>query len=152
MPSDDSSKPKKAPGKLNIFVGGPPPPGSTVFRADGTIEHTPDTPDARHEWTVRKMTSRIRDEPENGEWYFERGSALFALRRFAEAIPDFSKLIELIPLWGDCYRLRGLCFYHTSNRTGALADLRRYRELSSPQRLDTDAIGILEELESARSE
>jgi tetratricopeptide (TPR) repeat protein len=95
------------------------------------------------------MTSKIEKEPEDGEWYFERGSALFALGRFAEAIPDFSKLIELVPQWGNYYRLRGLCFYHTNKRAEAAADLRRYRELSRPERLDPAAIKLLEELEGA---
>ena len=150
MSSKKPSDPKRAPGKLNIFVGGPPPPGAVVFKPDGTIDHLPDTPEARHEWTIRKMTLRIELEPDDGEWYFERGSALFALGRFAEAIPDFSKLISLIPQWGDYYRLRGLCFYHTNHRPQALDDLRRYRELSKPQRLEPEAIKILEQLEGAQ--
>jgi tetratricopeptide (TPR) repeat protein len=152
MSSNNPSNPKKGPGKLNIFVGGPPPPGAVVFRPDGTIERAPATPEAQHEWTVRKMTSRIEQEPEDGEWYFERGTALVALGRFAEAIPDFSKLIDLVPKWGDYYRLRGLCFYHTSSHAQALDDLREYRRLRDPQRLESDAIKILEELEGARQE
>ena len=101
MTSDNPSDPKKIPSRLNLFIGGSPPPGAAVFTPDGTIEHTPDTPEARNEWTVRKMTASINREPDNGKWYFERGMALFELDRFAEAIPDFSKLIELIPEWGD---------------------------------------------------
>ena len=150
MSSKKPLDPKRAPGKLNIFVGGPPPPGAVVFKPDGTIDHLPDTPEAHHEWTIRKMTSRINRDPDNGEWYFERGSALFGLGRFAEAIPDFSKLIGLIPQWGDYYRLRGLCFYHTNHRPEALDDLRRNRELSNPQRLEPEAIKILEQLEGGQ--
>ena len=152
MPRNNPSNPKKGPGKLSIFLGGPPPPGAVVFRPDGTIEHAAETPEAHHEWTVRKMTSRIEQEPEDGEWYLERGKALLALGRYAEAIPDFSKLIDLVPKWGNYYRLRGLCFYHTSDRARALDDLREYRRLWDPQRLESDAIKILEELENARPE
>ena len=148
MPKKDSKdRQKKDPPRLNLFVGGSPPPGSTVFRADGTIEHTPDTSEARHAWTVRKMTVKIEQEPDNGEWYFERGSALFALGRFAEAIPDFSRLIELVPQWADYHRLRGLSFFHTGDRSQALRDLGRYRELAKPERLDAEAVTILEDLE-----
>lgn len=150
MPGDDASTPKKAPGKVNLFIGGDPPPGSVVFRPDGSVGVTPDTPEARHEWTVRKMTAKIEKEPDDGEWYFERGSALFALGRFAEAIPDFSKLIELVPQWGDYYRLRGLCHVHANNRSEAAADLSRYRELTRPDRLDPAALEILEELKGGR--
>lgn len=152
MPNENSSDPKRAPSKLNIFVGHAGPPGAVVFKQDGTIERTPDTPKARHEWTVRTMTSRIEHEPENGEWYFERGTALFALGRFGEAIPDFDKLIDLVPQWGNYYRLRGLCFYQTNLPKQALDDLRRYRELWDPKGLEPDAIKVLEELESARLE
>jgi len=152
MTSHDPSDPKKTSRRLNLFIGGPPPPGAAVFKPDGTIEHTPDTPEARHEWTVRKMTASIEREPDNGEWYFERGKALFELGRFGEAIPDFSKLIELFPQWGNYHRLRGLCFYHANQLTQALDDLRRYRELSNPLRLEPEAIKILEELETARPE
>jgi tetratricopeptide (TPR) repeat protein len=152
MPSNNPSNPKKGRSKLNIFVGGPPPPGAVVFKPDGTIEPAPETSEAHYEWIVRKMTSRIEQEPDDGEWYFERGTALFALGRFADAIPDFSKLIGLVPGWGNCYRLRGLCFYHTSNHAKALDDLREYRRLWDPQRLESDASKILEGLEGAPPE
>lgn len=152
MPSNSPSEPKKGRRRLNIFVGGPPPPGAVVFKSDGTIEPAPETSEAHYEWIVRKMTSRIEQEPDDGEWYFERGTALFALGRFADAIPDFSKLIGLVPGWGNYYRLRGLCFYHTSNPAKALDDLREYRRLWDPQRLESDAIKILEELEGAPPE
>jgi hypothetical protein len=83
--------------KTNLFIGGTPPPGAVVFRADGTIDRTPDSPQARHEWTIRKMTLKIEQEPYDGEWYFERGISLMALGRYVEAVSDFSKLVDFYP-------------------------------------------------------
>jgi hypothetical protein len=39
-----------------------------------------------------------------------------ALGRFAEDIPDFGKLIDLVPKWANYYRIRGPCFNHTGNQ------------------------------------
>jgi tetratricopeptide (TPR) repeat protein len=132
--------------KINLFVGGTPPPGALVFKADGTIERTADSPQARHEWTVQKMTLKIEREPYDGEWYFERGTSLMALGRYAQAVIDFCKLVDFYPDYHECYRLRGICYYHANDHARALADLRRYRELCDVN-LETDAIKILAELE-----
>jgi hypothetical protein len=134
--------------KTNLFIGGTPPPGAVVFRADGSIDRTPDSPQARHEWTIRKMTLKIEQEPYDGEWYFKRGISLMALGRYVEAVLDFSKLVDFYPNYDECYRLRGICYYHAGDRARALADLRRYKELCDVN-LEPDAIKILAELEDS---
>jgi tetratricopeptide (TPR) repeat protein len=93
------------------------------------------------------MTFKIQQEPDDGEWYFERGKALMALNHYVEAIPDFSKLIELYPTWGGYYQLRGLCYFRAGDKEHALADLRQYKELEKSERLDEETIKILDELE-----
>jgi len=133
--------------KINLIVGDTPPPGAIVFKADGTIGQTPDSLQARHEWTVQKMTLKIERDPTDGEWYYERGKALMALGRYAEAIIDFSKLVDFHPDYDECYRLRGLGHYHAGDRARALADLRRYKELCDVSRLEPEAVRILAELE-----
>ncbi|MEW5939717.1 MAG: tetratricopeptide repeat protein, partial [Chloroflexota bacterium] len=106
---------------------------------------------ARHKWIVQKMTFKIQHEPDEGEWYFERGKALMALGQYAEAIPDFSKLVELYPTWGGYYQLRGLCYFRTGDKEHALTDLRKSKEFERNERLDKDTIKILEELEKGSS-
>jgi hypothetical protein len=134
--------------KINLFVGGTPPPGAVVFKSDGTIDQTPDSPQARHEWTVQKMTLKIEKDPYDGEWYFERGKALMALGRYPEAASDFSMLIDFYNS-DTCYRLRGLCYYHAGDRARALADLRRYKELCDVSRLEPETVKILSDLEGS---
>ena len=132
--------------KLNIFVGSTPPPGTISFNADGTISKTSDSPELRLEWIVQKMTRKIEQEPDDGEWYFERGNALMALGRYTNAIPDFSKLIDIYAKFGDYYRFRGLCYFYLGDQTHALEDLRSYKQFWS-HKFDAEALKILEELE-----
>ena len=133
--------------KVNLIIGDALPPNAVVFNPDGTIGRTPDTPEVRHKWIVQKMTFKIQQEPDDGEWYFERGRALMALNQYTEAIPDFSKLIELLPIWAGYYQSRGLCYFYTGDKTKALADLKKYKSLEKSERLDDDTIRILDELE-----
>ena len=93
------------------------------------------------------MTLKIQQEPDDGEWYFERGKALMALNQYAEAISDFSKLVELYPTWGGYYQLRGLCYFRAGDKKNALADLKKYKEFEKSERLNSETITILEELE-----
>ncbi len=140
----------RKPTKINLLIGGTPPPGALVFKADGTIELAADSPQAHHESTIQKMTLKIEQEPYDGEWYFERGTSLMALGRYAEALTDFSRLVDFYPNYDECYRLRGICYYHAGDRARALADLRRYRELCADN-LEPEAVKILLELEDGRS-
>jgi tetratricopeptide (TPR) repeat protein len=144
-------KQDSAPTKVNLIIGNTPPPGGITFKPDGTIERVPDTPTARYKWTVQKMTYKIEQEPEDGEWYFERGKALMGLNQYQEAIPDFSKVIDKFPTFGGYYEFRGLCYFHTGDKINALADLRRYKNLSSPERLNENTIKVLDELEKELS-
>ena len=97
------------------------------------------------------MTLKIEQEPYDGEWYFERGTSLMALGRYAEAAIDLSRLVDFYPNYAECYRMRGICYYHAGDRARALADLRRYKELCDVN-LEPDAIKILADLEDSRSQ
>jgi hypothetical protein len=118
-------------GRLNIIVSSAQPPGAIFFGRDGTIAQVPDSLDARHKWVVEKMTLKIEKEPDDGEWYFERGKAYMALNQYAEAIADFNQLIAWYPTSETAYRMRGLCYFHAGDKVTALADLRQYRLLAT---------------------
>ncbi len=133
--------------KVNLIIGNTPPPGAVVFNPNGTIEQTPNSLEARHKWVIQKTTLKIQQEPDDGEWYFERGKALMALNQYSEAISDFSKLVELYPTWGGYYQVRGLCSFRAGDKENALVDLKKYKELEKSERLDGETIKILEELE-----
>lgn len=137
--------------KVNIVVGGTPPPGGITFKPDGTIERVPDSLAARHKWTVQKMTRKIEQEPDDDEWYFERGKALMELRQYQEAIPDFSKIIEKYPTFGGYYEFRGLCYLHAGEKANALADFQRYNGLTNKEHLHESTIKILDKLEKELS-
>jgi tetratricopeptide (TPR) repeat protein len=145
--AQEAHMPDDPPRKLNIFVGGPPPPGGIEISGDGTIRQLPHTVEARAEWTIFKMTHKIAREPDDGEWYYERAMALATLGRYPQAIEDFSMLIGMYPPYADTYRLRGLCYYAMHDHPRALADLRLYQRLSRGRPLDPQAQSILEELE-----
>lgn len=138
------------PTKVNVIVGDTPPPGGITFRPDGTIERIPDSLADRHKWTVQKMTRKIEQEPDD-EWYFERGKAYMGLRQYQEAISDFSKVIEKFPTFGGYYEIRGLCFFHAGDKVNALADFRRYNDLTNKERLNESTIKILDKLEKELS-
>lgn len=146
-----NQRPNPSKTKVNLIIGDTPPPGGTVFNPDGTIGPMPDTPESRHKWTVQKMTFKIQQEPDDGEWYAERGKALMALGQYAEAIPDFSKLVELYPTWAGSYLLRGSCYFRAGDKEHALMDLRKYKELEASERLDKETVKILDELEEKSS-
>jgi tetratricopeptide (TPR) repeat protein len=137
--------------KVNLMVGDAHPPGGYLFYADGRVGRAPDTAEAHNKWIVQKMTFKIQQEPEDEEWYFERGKALMALHQYAEAIPDFSKLIEFYPSWGETYQFRGLCYYGVGDKEQAVADLRKYKELEVSKPLNPETIKLLDELENGSS-
>jgi tetratricopeptide (TPR) repeat protein len=114
-----------------------------MARLSGSQIHQP----ARYKWTVQKMTYKIQQEPDDGEWYFERGKALMGLNQYQEAIPDFSKLIEIYPTGGGYYELRGLCYFHVGDKVNALADLRQYKIYRNKNASIKDTIKTLDELE-----
>lgn len=150
--SSPSGIKKAAPSvKVNLIISDTPPPGGILFKPDGTIERIPDSPTARYKWTIQKMTYKIEQEPEDYEWYFERGKAFMGLNQYQEAISDFSKLIEKYPTFNGYYELRGLCYFHIGDKANALADLRHYKELSNQERLNESTIKILDELEKELS-
>jgi hypothetical protein len=133
--------------KINLIIGDAPPPNAVVFYPDGTIGQAPDSSEIRNKWIVQKMSRKIEQEPDDGEWYFERGKALMALGKYAEAVPDFDKLVELFPTGAVYYQLRGLCYFHSEDKEHALEDLMHYKELSKTDRQDEEAIKILCKLE-----
>jgi tetratricopeptide (TPR) repeat protein len=54
--------------------------------------------------------------------HYKRGCDKNVAQDFANAIPEFTRSIELDPTFGDCYANRGLARFHTKDFNGALAD------------------------------
>ena len=127
-------------------------PNMVTFRADGSVSSGPMPPEMYYNYIVQKATRKIEREPndpDNREWYAERGKALMGLGKFAEAIPDFTVLINIYPSYGLTYGWRGLCYSFSGDGARALDDLRQYKVLSHPKDLDADILKLLEALESA---
>ncbi len=74
---------------------------------------------------------QIHPDWEEGWWYV--GSLYYDSNRFAEAIPAFSKVVELDPKLGPAWSFLGLCLFETKDYPAALTDLKKGHGLGSAQ-------------------
>lgn len=70
---------------------------------------------------LASYTKAIEESPTAGA-YYSRGATYSALNRFAEAIPDFTKTIELAPDYKGVYWSRGFSYMNLRKPKEAVAD------------------------------
>jgi protein O-mannosyl-transferase len=69
-------------------------------------------------------------DPENAEYFINRGACKFRLRRPADAIVDFSEGIRLDPGFANGYLNRAMVRKQTGEIRGAFEDLLKYNEIN----------------------
>ena len=87
-----------------------------------------------YEEAVRYFILALEFEPEEADYYAQRGVALFFLKRFEEAIRDFNAAEEKDSGWDD-FSLRGIAHSELLNFESAVKDISRGIQLS-PENVD----------------
>ncbi|MGQ0636380.1 MAG: tetratricopeptide repeat protein [Planctomycetaceae bacterium] len=68
--------------------------------------------DRQFDAEIAELSSRLKEAPKNVDLYSRRGDLLFFRGRFAEAVRDFDKMVELQPQLETSHWRRGIaCFY-----------------------------------------
>lgn len=88
---------------------------------------------------IARWSEVIAREPHNAEAHFARGYAYLRSYRYALAIQDFDRALEIDANLAEAYRQRGRCYLRTQCYEQALADFDRLIELN-PQ--DAYAYGL----------
>lgn len=77
---------------------------------------------------LASLSARLALTPDNAELHVERGQLNFVVHRFAEAVADFSRAIEIDPALDAGWFGRGLARGRTGDLAAAIADLGVYIE------------------------
>jgi tetratricopeptide (TPR) repeat protein len=75
------------------------------------------------------FSKAVELQPDDGDYYYWRGSAHYELKDFPSALADFSKAVELQPDNGDYYYWRGRAHYELKDFSSALVDFSKATEL-----------------------
>jgi len=79
---------------------------------------------------LKYYTKSIELDPKSYETLKQRGNCYHRLRKFAEAISDFSMAIKLNPLCEESYYSRGVCRYLLDNYQLAINDFEKAKEIN----------------------
>jgi lipoprotein NlpI len=63
------------------------------------------------EETVSRMTQQLQESPKRVDSYSARGDAYFFLGRYAEAVADYEKMVELQPALEAAHWRRGIAYF-----------------------------------------
>ncbi len=108
----------------------------------------------QHAAAANSFTLALAFDPDNPRLYLQRGRTWLALYEWDRALADHNRALALLPDWDEAYFYRGL-LYASVLQTGsqlhreALADFRRYLELSPDGRHAAAAARYLQDLEAA---
>ena len=61
---------------------------------------------------IEEYTKKIKEEPNNAIYYYNRGNTYYSLKEYEKAINDYNKAIELNPSYALAYNNRGVSFYN----------------------------------------
>lgn len=98
----------------------------------------------RPEDAIADYTRALNIEP-SAETYVNRGQVYLQAEKFTSAIADFDRALELDETYALAYRGRGFANYLLGNDADALADLRRYADLSERQ-IEPEITDLIDEL------
>lgn len=110
--------------------------GDVVLEFAGIRKASPtlESPEALLQ-TVDALTATLAQQPQDAEAYYQRGAAYLKSGQYAEAIQDYTKVIELIPQAARGYQARGLAYTEFAYPDKAIADYQQ-----AVERDPTDAV------------
>ena len=79
--------------------------------------------------TIKDYNKAIKDDDENEDAYYNRGTCELELRQFNSAVKDFTKTIELDPTFPKAYYHRAKAYVSLKRFIKALSDLDKALEL-----------------------
>ena len=127
---------RRRPGRT---LGTPPARAPGRLRASSSSEQN----DVPAEDLVARYTERLKAHPDDPDSLHQRGHALLRLRRFDQALADFSAASALRPLDGHLRAYRGICLF----------DLKRYApaldQLESAFQTDPETVRAIVNLDQA---
>jgi tetratricopeptide (TPR) repeat protein len=92
---------------------------------------------------IADYNTAIKLDPNNPDYYSNRGVAYFRLKKYDEAVADESKAIELNPLDDVPYANRGAALYWQNKYSEALLDYSKTIELNSTESAYYTARGVI---------
>ena len=79
---------------------------------------------------IEEYTEKIKKDPDNDTYYYNRGNTLNNLKEYDKAIEDYNKVIELDPKHSFAYNNRGLAFSSLESFDEAIKDFDKAIELN----------------------
>lgn len=92
---------------------------------------TPNCADNDYDCLIAKYTKLIKENHDDAEAYYERGTLYAGRGNYDRAIKDFSSAIKLEPENVTFYYSRGRCYYFKNNINAAIADSTKAIEINS---------------------
>jgi lipoprotein NlpI len=96
--------------------------------------------DERDKWNARfdadiaGLTAQIEKSPKSVELYSRRGDAFFFRGKFAEAVADYEKMVELRPELDAAHWRKGLAYFYAERYEDAAQQFDLYRSVDSVDR------------------
>jgi lipoprotein NlpI len=83
---------------------------------------------------VTRLTAEIAGQPEKFELYSQRGDALFFLGKFAEAVADYDRMVELDAKQDASHWRRGIALFYAERYRQAAGQFERYHSFDNVDR------------------
>lgn len=96
---------------------------------------------------IRRLDSQIADNTKATELYSQRGDALFFRGRFADAVADYEKMVELDPASETSHWRRGIAYFYADRYKDAAHQFEIYHSFDNVDREN----GIWRYLSQAKS-
>ena len=79
---------------------------------------------------IEEYTEKIKKDPDNDTYYYNRGNTLNNLKEYDKAIEDYNKVIELDPKHSFAYNNRGNSYYYKKLYDNAIKNYNKAIELN----------------------
>ncbi|MCY2963314.1 MAG: hypothetical protein NT069_06620 [Planctomycetota bacterium] len=83
---------------------------------------------------IQELTESLKRSPENVELYSQRGDRLFFRGKFAEAVADFDKMVELNPQLDNSHWRRGIAYFYAKQYERAAHQFEIYHSFDNIDR------------------
>ncbi|KAK2514322.1 Sugt1 [Columba guinea] len=104
-------------------AGAAPAPAPPRF-SDGDVDRDPEA-------AAQELTTALEKNPDDAEYYCQRAYAHILLQKYADAVADAKKSLELNPNNAVALLRKGLGEYHMKNYTSALESFREGQRLDN---------------------
>lgn len=100
----------------------------------------PQAPDDRERWnarldeTIARLNRQIAEAPKTVDLYSRRGDALFFRGKFAEAVADYEKMVELQPDLETSHWRKGIAYFYAKRYKEAARQFENYHSFDNIDR------------------